>query len=454
MSINISELKIILDINVPGFKKTTFTRKMLTIPNLESSTIELSDMPFITDDVLYDEDALNLMSKTQQLTFFFNRDVQTTEVLKIFSRKAGAIIEGKERERTLSSNVMIMLRILFPTKYPEEGNIKNSYNYGLGFNLDLSLPVKSWKYSYIKLNNQIYTCKQLIWLNDILNHPEFFTLVQRYIELRNWADRELKLVKPFFNAANIEKLFTTSSRMLHGLKRPPAYHRFIDNVKRLNSLYRESGNSDLSDMLRYSIINNEQATKLFDFLQTIYRHYFLKEDVNLTSDVKKLLNLGVCTIDRSTPRSRYGRYDFDARYDPRNRYGPRYRNEKEDEYGEEDIIGSKSRYNSKSSYRKPSIREIYVMVDVFKGEITDKTVSEISCKYTGEELGTRLVKLVENDPTPWKVGMSRPLYALNDLMSTTGNVNVPKADKTRDARKLRYKTGGGNRVTRRNKHKI
>jgi hypothetical protein len=105
-----------------------------------------------------------------------------------------------------NKNVLIMLRLLFPTKYPIVGNIFSSFNSIIlkrsEFNFSFSDILPSFlknkliegnaSYSYVKVDGKIYTVAQVIWLNDIYNHKEYSELINKFINLNNWKKKALE----------------------------------------------------------------------------------------------------------------------------------------------------------------------------------------------------------------------------------------------------------------------
>lgn len=103
-------------------------------------------------------------------------------------------------------NIMIMIRLLFPTKYPTIGNVFSSFHSVItgknefhlkwtdfipGF-LKQNLFEGMADYSYIKVNEKVYTVIQAIWLNDIYNHKEYKQLVEQFQQLQKWKMKEAR----------------------------------------------------------------------------------------------------------------------------------------------------------------------------------------------------------------------------------------------------------------------
>ena len=115
----------------------------------------------------------------------------------------------KIQSENSEKNIHMMLRMFFPTKYPFVNNYFSSFNsIVMGnpetfFSLSNIIPsflrkkmtVGTTEYSYIKLDNKVYTITQVIWLNDIYNNIEYRKLVNEFQALSKWKYiQETKLV--------------------------------------------------------------------------------------------------------------------------------------------------------------------------------------------------------------------------------------------------------------------
>jgi hypothetical protein len=109
------------------------------------------------------------------------------------------------RSKNGEKNIMIMIRLMFPTKYPLVGNIFSSFHSVVTgkneFNLKWTDFIPNFfkkqlfeglkDYSYLKLDGTIYTVTQAIWLNDIYNHKEYKALIYKFEELQRWKDKQI-----------------------------------------------------------------------------------------------------------------------------------------------------------------------------------------------------------------------------------------------------------------------
>jgi hypothetical protein len=80
------------------------------------------------------------------------------------------------------NNILAMLEALFPTKYPHTNDVKNSFDILKNSPTELPGNPNVIQYSYLK-EGKTYTFRSLIWLNDLLNHPSYKTLMKNYAEL-------------------------------------------------------------------------------------------------------------------------------------------------------------------------------------------------------------------------------------------------------------------------------
>lgn len=208
----IESLAIKIYTNIPDKQNqiVNFTRSMLHIPKStnaeEESEIEnviLAEIPFFTIDVEYPVDRLNRLTYHERVNFFFNAG-KFAELLRPYYVKEENQPVGESpddsdnyydnRERRTRRNVMTMLEILFPTKFPVINDIHASYDFlkdkqstrAFWFN-----PFQTHYFSYLKIGGSTYTIKKTVWLNDMLNHPVYRKMIVEYRKVRKWADEEL-----------------------------------------------------------------------------------------------------------------------------------------------------------------------------------------------------------------------------------------------------------------------
>ncbi len=196
--IDIREINIFMDTNIPGKEIVILKKSILHNPVLKD-TSSWNELPYFTYDIEYPESYLSRLTYENQMEFFFKK-TEMTSVLNRFSKpfleevaskniqgelsKTNRIMTGRYdsknteyRSKTSEKNVMVMLRLMFPTKYPILGNVFSSFHSVItGENeikinfmdfLPSFLKTKLFEgmpdYSYLKIDGKTYTVTQVIW---------------------------------------------------------------------------------------------------------------------------------------------------------------------------------------------------------------------------------------------------------------------------------------------------
>ena len=196
MNYDIEELKIMLYTNVPSNRLVTFTRKLLSHPEITTTNVDLNDYPYFTFDVKYPKGQMQYLTYQERVETFFNKTM-FSEYLFAYSKKTLISKEDdnyyQERDKIIEYNIMTMIEILFPTKFPVITDIHTSYDKVIGnssFNRMILNPIKPKYFSYLKINGKDYTFKKNVWLNDFLNHPLYRKLLEDYRKFWVWSLEE------------------------------------------------------------------------------------------------------------------------------------------------------------------------------------------------------------------------------------------------------------------------
>jgi len=229
--INETLINIILDTNIPGENPISFTKNVLHNPLLKDKD-EYSEYPFFSWWIPYPREVLVKMDYSSQVDFFFKKDefiriLKNTDSYQNFSKQMNQIkltniktnqpfqtniannlflLDKTEKNDNIRNNVMVMLTLLFPTSFPTNNNIINTYDtlfwnlsnkssvssiIPLLLNLTLGVESNKPKYSYIQIPSKgVCTVTQLAWLNDIYNHPEYKKIILEYQSFQIWKSTE------------------------------------------------------------------------------------------------------------------------------------------------------------------------------------------------------------------------------------------------------------------------
>ena len=227
MNFDIEELKIVFYTNLSKKNKNiVFTKNLLYNPEKNFNINDnWNDYPYFTFDVIYPMDKLIYFSFKDRMEFFFNKQ-RFNEILLIYSQNEESLKNikkdesyFKKRDLIIEKNVMIMLELLFPTKFPAVKNLKQSFHIVFGktsimnhlynpFNNDFM------NFSYLKIDEKIYTFKSLVWLNDILNHPVYRELIENYRKYKIWYDEETNKNFEIINKS-MNELYIVSKNILY-----------------------------------------------------------------------------------------------------------------------------------------------------------------------------------------------------------------------------------------------
>lgn len=366
MAIDIRAIKIMLDTNIPGKGPVPFTKSMLYNPVLKSMS-GFNEYPFFTMDIIFPEGYLSQLPYEKQVAFFFNKsymerilrkDIKSFDSVKSMQKtpidfsvaKAGVdtntngvndiTVKTKtteddkkkkiEQYERANQNVMILLKILFPTKYPVMNNIMTSFSSVIlkqtSFNIKLTDFIPSFLkqklfeglaiYSYLKIDGKVYTVSQIIWLNDIYNHKEYSDIVEKFDKLNKWKAKEIvklneeitrkrikfkkQYLKNDISRDELKKLKkmeaflkTVSSKEIPNRELQATYTEFdnlIDKlVESIEELQKELTNNE-NDNEKISNISKQLASYYTSLNESKFRQYFTP--TNKTALDKFVTNLG------------------------------------------------------------------------------------------------------------------------------------------------------------------
>jgi SOS response regulatory protein OraA/RecX len=208
-SINVQPIKIMIVTNVMGQKDPIpFTKALIYHPDFPnfSKSESLNEYPYISDNVSIESifNDFNTTDYSTILQFFFDKKTFVSKLMS--SRQSLDIIDDnktEEKNAMLEKNFKEMLRLLFPTAVPFTDNLNISYEDYLEKSTKLPSVsyrtmmeyFKVYKLSFLSINGKEYTISSVTWLNDVLNHPGYSTLFEKFKEYRTWSATMTKKLK-------------------------------------------------------------------------------------------------------------------------------------------------------------------------------------------------------------------------------------------------------------------
>lgn len=445
-----------------------FTRSML-VPldsSDETEKIALDDYPKFTVEVEYPVDMLNKLPYNDRINFFFNSS-KFVEILTPYLNKEDVNDEPdnndtyhKILEKRTRINIMTMMEVLFPTKFPVINDVQTSHDYlkdtqstrPIWFN-----PFQTHYFSYLNINNNKYTIKKTVWLNDILNHPHYRKIITEYIKFKKWADEQMYSTNKYKNPddqkkeyeENIKNVFEelkTEVNKLHDeVSSNNAAKSLTSDFQVLKELvngeynqnklkiYLDSGNNWITKentnifvtqsgnkpdrvklqkiyadiKQKFENLNEldmkiDKATKYFtqtipeslrDRTNTIVIRKFASLMSGYKSPLRETSNIDLQNLINGVQ----GEDNAVSRqfYEFMEALYTKYiKNENVTHANLLELSNVGISYINIGESNKPS-REVYLMFDLIDGEITDENVNSIYCPFMGEHLGNQLEYLIQ-----------------------------------------------------------
>ena len=360
MSINIEKLKLTLSTNIPGQKPMEFTKNMLYHPDF-SSFSGIENYPYITSQQLYPEDDLTSLPYNEIVSFFFNEN----KFRETLNRKKPTKSERTKPKTNYSNeNVTIMLKLLFSTKYFIVNNIHTSLDIitKKGSTNSIFFNPFDTKFSYIKVNGNTYTVTKVIWQNDIVNHPKYKEIMYEVNDVISKYTEEYPDDNTELNKERTSILNTQPSNSAHY-----AYNLRTHIIPRFKEPYRTSGNPTINALFKTMRSKKDNAEQFYDLFESAFNRYVLNDkSVKIDHDY---LGTGVDRVNIG--------------------------------YGD----------------NVPK-REIFILLDVIKGEVNEDNKKEVYCPYTYDYLGDRLNNLVFNSEDSMILLNSESIYSVKDKTSS------------------------------------
>ena len=484
MSFDIEELKIkfVTNIKSAEYRTIEFKRSMLFHPEIEKIDEILNEYPYFTADVKYPLSRLRFLTYEERVVFFFNKE-KFNERLTAYSKEKNILDKTdikteedeekyyKKRERIIEKNIMIMIEVLFPTKFPVINDIQPSYD----FVFDKSklkrmiLNPRIIKYfSYLKLGSEIYTFKKTMWINDILNHPVYQTLFAQYRKFWIWANdekfktrKELSASYPGLAEAlrllNIEdeKIKKIIGELINLFDITITFETGMDHYKKvmeiINKLQKECPIDCTQFFENESVKSFKKALEMYRFIESMFEKTF-----NEITEMVTYLNVPLPPQYNNFAYSVLGRYRSPERESSNfvlqelingtnsekvkefynfmdyvyNKYifvGVMKQPKNNDEFNSLMNIGlSFLNINTTEGLR----REIYVYTDFIKGEVNDNNKNKIFCPYVSDHLGNEFEFLVRmamygkvgsKDTKRWNIDRNRMIFSITEGKSSSGS---------------------------------
>jgi len=414
------------------------------------NTSGLNKLPYFTLSVKYPKDNLLYNLKTYQdiVNFFFD-DKKFNSILRSYTNNSDFNID-EDITKIAEYNIMTMLELLFPTKFTVINNFHTSYDHIYGNNSLNPLyfnPVAQRNYSYLKLpDGEIYTIIRLVWLNDLLNNPEYRKIIDNFIIFWNWYKREFNKITKKENYLKKETKdiidsvledIETNVKLPDNTELTKKIKEQITSLKTLKDNI-EKGNElsiIIEEILEFYQGKNKNINKGLKIKVNADINKINKNIKSINEEIKKnegLKNLIKQTSDKysSSPYPEYRNFlSFKSKYTDDKYSYPKFisNNDKLKEFlSNSDAVGMTQFFNifekiynlyiagipekidsndaktleeimntsiiinypdSNSSVSNKFFYETHIMADFIKGKVDDENSNKIFCPYVGDYLG-------------------------------------------------------------------
>lgn len=213
-------------------------------------------------------------------------------------------------------NILKMIKYLFPTSYPISKNISDSFTSIIKEKINLfdDLEIKDMfpksfqetlypdqaQFSYLKIDDKIYTITQIIWVNDIYNHEKYKKLITSYKELGKWKNEEILKINDEINKKQL--------KFKNDFKQGGTYHFGKEDIEKLEkdridprmdpNLKRQSIYSEKLDIF-------EKLTKIINYIEELNTYIeIIPTDYNIISDIVNNINTNYINISTKLSTNR------------------------------------------------------------------------------------------------------------------------------------------------------
>jgi len=218
---DIKRLNLYINTNIPGNRPFPLTYQTLWHPPMntveennasdsitdddetDSDKIKPDAKPYFTDENKYELSKIDALSIENRRRCFFD--------LALFKRILSPnteTIDETQKHANANHNIIIMLQILFTSTFmsSQSQSITTSFDefilrqnsavtqsvFILPDFIKNALSSNPYKMSYIVIGGTTYTVTKSIWLNDILNNPQYQILFQRLVRTNQWIEKKIE----------------------------------------------------------------------------------------------------------------------------------------------------------------------------------------------------------------------------------------------------------------------
>lgn len=235
--------------------------------------------PYFRSDVKF---AKSMLDGTTAYQFFFNKTqflIGVTNATKV---------SKLDEDQTARENVMFLLKHLFVTSFPIPDNLETSFDVNIQKTNTLVAERNSFlpkfivelfethqeSFTYITQSALNYTVLGVTWMNDVVNHPLYFKLMNQIKKYILKKEEKVKLIEKKLKTFLLPKLNLDLLQKVANL--------IEDSSSELTQdIYKLIGKSKLGKVFTGNKDEDEDKEKLMEKLTPlVYKIYVLEQDLN------------------------------------------------------------------------------------------------------------------------------------------------------------------------------
>jgi len=184
-------------------KEVPVPKSSPSTPSPPSSSTPDSQYPFFTVHTQYTLDSFINLTRQEQIDVFFSKKLLKRHLIRHGVSQTSINDDEAEKRRirfaNAKHNIVVMLNVLFPTHFPLENNIKDTFSQNISENGTYPMKIKVLPdfmrfdknqdhYAYIQ-SGGIYTVSEITIINDVLNDPEYSAFLENMYKYVKWLKR-------------------------------------------------------------------------------------------------------------------------------------------------------------------------------------------------------------------------------------------------------------------------
>jgi len=479
MQTHIEEIKIILKTNIPESPEIEFDRTILYHED-KSMFRGFNKYPYFTHYIDYDYSKLINKPYSERVEFFFKKksmekliieqkkkekknnplnsidddnyivatktpsnrkngymaDINESDIDKLKENIYKDNEKEKELSKRIKNNILIMLRLLFPTHFPVINDIQQStdiiLNGSSSFNNMFIDPYSFFMknesyYSYFNIKNRLYTTQKVVWINDFLNHPLYNKLLLTYIQISNTINSLYKKEKNYLINKLIANKNNETERIEYNFKltilKLLYKHIFVSNSRTSilkHHIIKEYLNDDTID-----IDNDKDGDSIPNKLNKRIEKLFNEKNIrSMIDEYKKIISelsnyLYPHTTSVNPVLQRYLIQDNNEDIEPffsflKFLHSKYIKNEKVSVF--EDLYEELMDVNVciTNSKKKEPMYQMYIAVDFIEGKLDNSNISDFKCMFKDKILANKLSGLLEKRKNSWNLLEHKYILSVED----------------------------------------